>query len=118
MKRAASPTRLTLSVLVLLVVTGCGVLDLLDPIAGNWTLYFDWGSTGSFSVDSLTLDSDGTFTLAGHDGTWSLDGDSFTMTFGADSTTYWGTLASSRKYLAGTMKSYAGVLGQWHATKN
>ena len=38
--------------------------------SGEWTLYYDWGCSGSYSTSLISMNSDGTFSLPPYTGKW------------------------------------------------
>lgn len=38
--------------------------------SGEWTLYYDWGCSGSYSSTPITFHSDGTFSVPPYTGNW------------------------------------------------
>jgi hypothetical protein len=89
---------------------------MFSPVVGNWTLYADWGSDGTYSSGGpIEFKSNQRFVEASYEGSWSQDGDSITFTYDGG-TIYTGTLSSSRR-MEGTMTAWNGLTGQWYAEK-
>jgi hypothetical protein len=79
-------------------------------IAGNWTLFYDWGCDGSYSSTSMTVNADGTWTSGeGYSGLWVQVAGMFMFTFNNLETTYAGVLASMS--ITGIMTTFSGLTG-------
>ena len=90
-------------------------------IPGNWTLYYDWGCTGSYAAVGMTLNSNGTYTIPSQNlsGNWAVISGTSSASSGAAGTlmfdfntfktAYAGVLAS--KTVTGTQSSFGGGNG-------
>lgn len=78
-------------------------------VSGTWSLYFDWGNSGSYSQTTITFSGNGTFTTGdGGSGSWNqLDG-TITWTF-STAASYAGNVAGNA--MTGTMYR----TGSWYA---
>ncbi|QRK08482.1 hypothetical protein JQX13_52725 [Archangium violaceum] len=83
------------------------------PVPGNWTLFYDWGSDGSYSTTSMRVNANGTFTTGGGlGGLWVQIAGMFMFTFNNTETTYAGTLAS--RSITGIMSTFSGLNGSFY----
>ncbi|WNG39071.1 hypothetical protein F0U60_39790 [Archangium minus] len=83
------------------------------PVPGNWTLFYDWYSDGSYSSVPMTVNANGTFTMGGGlGGLWVQSAGMFMFTFDNSETTYAGNLAS--KSITGIMSTFAGLNGSFY----
>jgi len=83
------------------------------PITGNWTLFYDWNSDGSYGTTSMVVNAGGTFTSGdGHSGLWVQVAGMFMFTFNGAETTYAGNLAS--KSITGISATFAGLTGSFY----
>lgn len=90
-------------------------------IAGSWTLYYDFGCTGSYSNAGMTLNSNGTYSIPsqGLSGNWAVISGTSSATsaaagtlmfdFSSAKTAYAGLLAS--KTVSGTISTFSGTNG-------
>ena len=88
-------------------------------VPGNWTLYYDWGCTGSYGTLPMALSSAGTWSGGGLSGTWAVVGGTanasssaagtLTFNFNTAKTVYSGLLAS--KSVTGTQATFNGSSG-------
>jgi hypothetical protein len=79
-------------------------------VPGNWTLFYDWDCDGTYSSATMTVNTDGTFTISeGFRGLWTQDAGMFMFTFDDIETTYAGNLAS--KSITGTSTTFSGLNG-------
>ena len=80
------------------------------PVPGNWTLFYDWDCDGSYSQTTMTVNTDGTFTVGeGFSGLWIQTAGIFMFTFNDTETTYAGDLAS--KSITGISTTFSGLNG-------
>jgi hypothetical protein len=80
------------------------------PVTGNWTLYYDWGCTGSYGSTSMTINANGTWTNGqGFSGVWVQAAGMLTFKFNNINTTYSGNLAS--KSVTGIESTFGGENG-------
>jgi hypothetical protein len=106
----------SLFLLLLFSLAGCEFLTaMFSPVVGDWTLYWDWESDGTYKSGPIEFKSNQRFVDASYEGSWSQDGDSITFTYDGG-TIYTGTLSSSRR-MEGTMTAWNGLTGQWYAEK-
>lgn len=79
-------------------------------VPGNWTLYYDWNCTGSYSSTSMTINSSGTWTNGqGFSGAWAQAAGMLIFKFNNSNTTYAGNLAS--KSVTGIQSTFGGLNG-------
>jgi hypothetical protein len=79
-------------------------------VPGNWTLFYDWDCDGTYSATSMSVESDGTFTIGeGASGLWVQGAGMFVFTFNDLETTYAGNLAS--KSVTGVSTTFSGLQG-------
>jgi hypothetical protein len=82
------------------------------PVPGNWTLFFDWGSSGQYSSTPMTVASNNTFSLGeGSAGVWVQVAGMFTFQFNGFKTTYSGNLAD--KSITGINTTFDGLDGSF-----
>jgi hypothetical protein len=82
-------------------------------VPGNWTMYYDWNSTGTYGSTSMTLAANNTFTDGqGHNGTWVQVAGVLTFQFNNLKTTYSGNLAD--KSVTGINTTFAGLNGSFY----
>ena len=82
-------------------------------ITGNWTLFYDWGSDGSYSKTSMTVNAGGTWTNGeGFSGLWVQVAGMFMFTFNNLETTYAGNWAS--KSITGISTTFSGTTGSFY----
>lgn len=82
-------------------------------ITGNWTLFYDWNSDGSYSKTTMTVNAGGTWTMAGgFSGLWVQIAGMFMFTFNGLETTYAGNWAS--KSITGISTTFAGLNGSFY----
>lgn len=101
-----------------LLFTGCDLLfQLMTNIVGDWTLTFNWNSTGDVDA-TITFNSDKTLLVQGMSGTWSTSGKNITFNVvGTDRTaTYTGTYTQTT--MSGTMTNTMSQSGVWSAVKD
>lgn len=79
-------------------------------VPGNWTLFYDWGSDGTYAIATFTFNNDGTFTDgAGLDGIWFRHAHMLIFKFDNFETTYAGKLAGLS--VTGVMSTFDGLEG-------
>jgi len=86
-------------------------------LAGNWTLYYSWGCSGSYNSTSLTFNTNGTFkTGDGYSGQWASVGGNVQFVFEpTPSAVYSGTVTGGA--MSGMMTNFhLGESGCWHAS--
>ncbi len=67
----------------------------LNNVSGRWTLFYDWGCTGSYSAARMTFYPDGTFSISeGYRGLWVEEAGMLMFTFNKGETTYAGNRTS------------------------
>ncbi|MGH3988736.1 MAG: hypothetical protein ACRDTZ_15705 [Pseudonocardiaceae bacterium] len=77
---------------------------------GSWTLFYDWDCDGSYSSTSMSVDTNGTFTIGeGASGLWVQGAGMTIFTFNDLETTYAGNLAS--KSVTGISTTFSGLNG-------
>lgn len=82
-------------------------------ITGNWTLFYDWDSDGSYSKAGMTVNANGTYsTSEGSNGKWVQIAGMFMFTFNNTETTYAGNLAS--KSITGISTTFSGLNGSFY----
>lgn len=82
-------------------------------ITGNWTLFYDWSSDGSYSKTTMTVNAGGTFTDGeGHSGKWVQISGMFMFTFNNTETTYSGNWTS--KSITGIATTFSGLTGSFY----
>lgn len=90
-------------------------------IVGDWTVYFSWDCTGSYSSGDLTFYSDYTYNVNDDPdlwGTWFTIADYVDFTFDEwPNSHYIGTLDSTGDYMEGTMDNLDEMSGCWYATR-
>jgi hypothetical protein len=76
----------------------------------TWTLYYDWDCDGTYSSATMTVNSDGTWTLSeGYSGLWVRRAGIFMFTFNNSETTYAGKLVG--KAITGISTTFTGLEG-------
>jgi hypothetical protein len=92
-------------------------------VAGDWSVYYDWGCTGSYSGPaSMTFQTDNTFTISESGspsyGRWSMTGKTVEFIFDDyPNSDYIGTVDSASTYIQGTMTNSDGGSGCWYAQR-
>jgi hypothetical protein len=90
-------------------------------ITGDWTVYFSWDCTGSYSEGTLVFYDDDTFNVNSDStlwGTWSVSGSSVDFMFDEyPNTHYIGTIDSTGDYMDGTMDNSDAMTGCWYASR-
>lgn len=82
-------------------------------ITGNWTLFYDWGSDGTYSKTAITINAGGTYTTGeGGTGKWVQIAGMFLFTFDNSETTYAGNWAS--KSITGISTTFSGLNGSFY----
>ncbi len=82
-------------------------------ITGNWTLFYDWNSDGSYSKTSMNVKVGGTWTNGeGASGLWVQIAGMFMFTFNGSETTYAGNWAS--KSITGISTTFTGLNGSFY----
>lgn len=81
-------------------------------ITGSWTLFYDWGSDGSYSTATMTVNANGTFTQGSSSGLWVQIAGMFLFNFNGLKTTYAGNWAS--KSITGIMTTLTGTNGSFY----
>lgn len=84
-------------------------------IQGNWTLYYSWGCTGSYTSTSITFNSDGTYKDGqGNSGRWMQVSGTVVFIYNSGSTpSYAGNVVSSA--MTGMIATPSGSTGCWYA---
>jgi len=85
-------------------------------LAGNWTLHYSWGCSGSYGSTSLTFNNNGTFkTGDGYSGQWAnVVGDVQFVYEPTPSAVYSGTVTGA--VMVGMMTNFhLGMHGCWYA---
>jgi hypothetical protein len=83
------------------------------PVPGNWTLNYDWNSTGTYASTPMTVASNNTWSNGeGYQGTWVQVAGIFTFQFNNSKTTYSGNLAD--KSMTGINTTFAGLDGSFY----
>jgi hypothetical protein len=82
-------------------------------VPGNWTLFYDWNTTGTYASTSMTIASDNTWTNGeGFNGTWVQVAGILTFQFANLQTTYSGNLAD--KSVTGISTTFSGLNGSFY----
>jgi len=82
-------------------------------ITGQWTLYYDWNSTGNYSSTSMTVNANATWSNGqGFTGQWAQVAGLFTFQFANEKTTYAGNWAD--KSITGINTTFAGLNGSFY----
>ncbi|MEP7141754.1 MAG: hypothetical protein ABI707_02730 [Ferruginibacter sp.] len=82
-------------------------------ITGDWTLFYDWNSDGSYSQTSMTVAAAGTFADGeGHTGKWVQIAGMFMFTYNNSETTYAGNWAS--RSITGISTTFSGLKGSFY----
>ncbi len=82
-------------------------------VPGNWTLHYDWNSTGTYASTSMNVASNHTFSDGqGHHGTWVQVAGILTFQFDNSKTTYSGNFAD--KSITGVNTTFNGLNGSFY----
>jgi hypothetical protein len=83
-------------------------------LPGNYTLFYDWTNSGSYSSTSMTLAAGGTFTLPaqGYNGTWVAENGMLIFQFSNSHVTYAGNVVPN--VVTGLMSTFAGLNGGFY----
>jgi hypothetical protein len=82
-------------------------------VPGNWTLHYDWNSTGTYASTSMTIAPNNTFTVGeGYSGTWVQVAGILMFQFDNIKTTYAGDLAD--KSVTGINTTFSGLNGSFY----
>jgi len=81
-------------------------------VTGNWTLFYDWDSNGTYNSASMTVNVGGTFSTGSYTGQWIQVAGMFMFTINSSETTYAGNLAS--KSITGIMTTFTGSTGSFY----
>jgi hypothetical protein len=82
-------------------------------VPGNWTLYYDWNSTGSYGSTPMTIAANNTWTNGqGYSGVWVHVAGILTFLFNGSKTTYSGNLAD--KSVTGVNTTFGGLNGSFY----
>jgi hypothetical protein len=82
-------------------------------LAGNWMLYYDWNSTGTYGNTPMTIAANGTWTNGqGYSGAWVQVAGILTFHFNNSKTTYSGNLAD--KSVTGINTTFNGLDGSFY----
>lgn len=83
------------------------------PVPGNWMLYYDWNSTGTYGSTTMAIESNNTWTNGqGYGGTWVQVAGILTFQFNNSKTTYSGNLAD--KSVTGINTTFNGLNGSFY----
>lgn len=87
--------------------------SIIMTITGQWTLYYDWNSTGNYSSTSMTVNSNGTWSNGqGYSGQWVQVAGLFTFNFDNGKTTYSGNWAD--RSITGICTTFTGFNGSFY----
>ena len=79
-------------------------------VPGSWTLFYDWGSTGTYRSTPMTIALNNTWTNGeGYSGTWVQVAGILAFQFNNSTTTYSGNLAD--KSVTGVNTTFSGSSG-------
>ena len=82
-------------------------------VPGNWTLYYDWNSTGNYASTAMTIAANNTWTMGqGFNGVWVQVAGILTFQFSNAKTTYSGNLAD--KSVTGINTTFGGLNGSFY----
>lgn len=82
-------------------------------LPGNWTLFYDWNSTGNYASTSMTIAANGTWTNGqGFSGVWVQGAGILTFLFNNLKTTYSGNWAD--KSVTGINTTFGGLNGSFY----
>ena len=83
------------------------------PVPGNWTLSYDWNSTGTYTSTPMAIAANNTFALPsqGLSGEWAQVAGILTFQFNNSKTTYSGNLAD--KSVTGVSTTFSGLNGSF-----
>jgi hypothetical protein len=87
-------------------------------INGSWSLFYDWGCTGSYGQAGLAFNADGTFIMDGAteaSGNWALIDGTFLLNWNSGPAIYGGNLTGAA--MAGGMVVFGDLKGCWYATQ-
>ena len=80
------------------------------PAPGNWTLFYDWGCSGSYGSTTMTVNGNGTWSNGqGYTGLWVEVAGMFLFKFNNSSTTYASNMADLSA--TGIMTTFGGLSG-------
>jgi|ERR1700680_90065 hypothetical protein len=83
------------------------------PVPGNWTLHYDWNSTGTYGSTPMTIAPNNTWTNGqGYHGPWVQVAGILTFQFDSSKTTYSGNLAD--KSVTGINTTFGGLNGSFY----
>lgn len=87
-------------------------------IVGTWTLFYDWGSDGTYSSTTIKVNAGGTWSGGGYTGRWIQEAGMFMFTFNGSETTYAGNWAS--RSITGVMTTFLanGLEGSFYMLKS
>jgi hypothetical protein len=82
-------------------------------LPGNWTMFYDWSSTGNYTSTSMTIAANGTWTNGqGFTGVWVQGSGILTFVFNNSKTTYSGNWAD--KSVTGVNTTFGGLNGSFY----
>jgi hypothetical protein len=82
-------------------------------LPGNWTLFYDWSSTGTYAHTPMTIAANATFTTGeGSSGVWVQVAGILSFQFNNSKTTYSGNLAD--KSVTGINTTFGGLNGSYY----
>lgn len=84
-------------------------------VAGNWTLHFSWGSTGSYAQSPIVFNSNGTFG-GQFTGQWRQQAGTIMLSFDSGPAKYGGNVNSNIG--VGAMSTFSGLDGSWYLSKD
>jgi hypothetical protein len=89
---------------------GSGSKGIAMAVAGEWTLFYDWGCDGGYGSSSMTVNTDGTWSNGeGFRGRWAEGAGMFMFKFDGIDTTYAGNHASQS--ITGISSTFDGLDG-------
>jgi hypothetical protein len=84
-------------------------------VAGNWTLHYSWGSTGSYAQTSIVFNGNGTFG-GSFTGQWRQQAGTLMLSFDSGPAKYGGNVNSNIG--TGAMSTFSGLDGSWYLSKD
>jgi hypothetical protein len=83
-------------------------------VVGQWTLFYGWGCSGSYSQAAMTINANGTFAIGSLTGKWVQVEGMVTWQFD-NKATYGGNVVGGA--MVGLMSTFTGLNGCWYAIK-